>query len=365
MIVENTLYGMINFTELINLNQSLDLDTYIEIANNSISINSSALPQLNYSAILTLYNLAFVNPIILIDGSECNSSICTRISYTNNTLIFNVTHFTTYSVSKGLYCGDGVCSNGETCSICPADCGTCTTPSRSGGTSRTYECNDRKDNDNDGLTDWPADPGCENRYDNNERDELCIESWSCSLWYECVNNQQARTCVDINSCGTTKLKPAEKRICIEKIPENITKIPTIIPEINAGKVTGKTIEIFPYKVLNPYYIIPTILLLIILIAIVSLRKTNLSKKIKNLIALLHITLVIIISLLLFTSFMNMSIVELITSKQSLDAAATAKNVINSPINTAIVIVTMIIILLSFTLFINKLIKQPKKKRSKK
>ena len=30
-----------------------------------------------------------------------------------------------FSVSAALYCGDGICNNGETCSSCPADCGSC------------------------------------------------------------------------------------------------------------------------------------------------------------------------------------------------------------------------------------------------
>ncbi|MFH0712008.1 MAG: DNRLRE domain-containing protein [archaeon] len=37
------------------------------------------------------------------------------------------------TTSAGEYCGDGTCNNGETCSTCPADCGSCTTPSTGGG----------------------------------------------------------------------------------------------------------------------------------------------------------------------------------------------------------------------------------------
>jgi len=33
------------------------------------------------------------------------------------------------------YCGDGTCNNGESCSICPDDCGACPTPPSSGGGS--------------------------------------------------------------------------------------------------------------------------------------------------------------------------------------------------------------------------------------
>ncbi len=41
----------------------------------------------------------------------------------------------------------------------------------------------------------------------------CTEKWSCSEWYNCVNGTQARTCVDINKCGTTTNKPEISREC--------------------------------------------------------------------------------------------------------------------------------------------------------
>jgi PGF-pre-PGF domain-containing protein len=41
----------------------------------------------------------------------------------------------------------------------------------------------------------------------------CVESWSCTDWSACANNQQTRTCTDSNSCGTTVNKPAESQAC--------------------------------------------------------------------------------------------------------------------------------------------------------
>jgi hypothetical protein len=48
----------------------------------------------------------------------------------------------------------------------------------------------------------------------NETEEECVEKWSCSDWYKCVNDSQARTCVDINKCDTTANRPTESRTCI-------------------------------------------------------------------------------------------------------------------------------------------------------
>ena len=73
----------------------------LPISFNRIKINSSALPVLNKSAKLVLYNLTFTNPRILRDGSVCPLDICSRKSYTSNgTLTFTVTGFSVYSAEE-------------------------------------------------------------------------------------------------------------------------------------------------------------------------------------------------------------------------------------------------------------------------
>jgi hypothetical protein len=88
----------------------------------------------------------------------------------------SITHI--FSVSAALYCGDGSCNNGETCSTCSADCGGCSSGGSGGG----------------GGT-------------------RCTENWTCSTWSACVNGLQTRTCIDGNSCGTTSLKPIVQQSC--------------------------------------------------------------------------------------------------------------------------------------------------------
>ncbi len=41
----------------------------------------------------------------------------------------------------------------------------------------------------------------------------CTPSWFCTPWGICSNNMQARTCSDVNYCGTTTGKPAESQSC--------------------------------------------------------------------------------------------------------------------------------------------------------
>lgn len=44
-------------------------------------------------------------------------------------------------------------------------------------------------------------------------DADCEEDWACTPWTTCTNNQQARSCLDINSCGTTENIPEPTRAC--------------------------------------------------------------------------------------------------------------------------------------------------------
>jgi uncharacterized repeat protein (TIGR01451 family) len=59
------------------------------------------------TSIVTLRNLSFGNPQPLVDFNDtgnfvnCNASQCTRLSFANGTLVFNVTTFTTYSSEEG------------------------------------------------------------------------------------------------------------------------------------------------------------------------------------------------------------------------------------------------------------------------
>jgi len=45
--------------------------------------------------------------------------------------------------------------------------------------------------------------------------EFCEESWNCSEWSDCSeNNTKSRVCSDINECGTFELKPSETQNCL-------------------------------------------------------------------------------------------------------------------------------------------------------
>jgi len=136
LVFEKNSSGRINFSGIsLNLT-NLDFDNNINISENFIGINSSVLSILNTSAIITMYNLSFSTPIIYKDWQVCPTNLCTQLSYTSNTLVFNVSSFSNYT-TKEYFCGDTVCSSseGETCSTCSTDCGACPAPSSSSSSS--------------------------------------------------------------------------------------------------------------------------------------------------------------------------------------------------------------------------------------
>ncbi|HUW43918.1 MAG TPA: hypothetical protein VMV95_03085 [Bacillota bacterium] len=107
IILENTDWGKIQFYEGINITDDADfsdgeinLEDNTNISENRVELNSTALLNFNTSATLYLYNLTFSDPRILIDSSVCPDTICTEISYSGGTLIFNVTQFTVYSAEE-------------------------------------------------------------------------------------------------------------------------------------------------------------------------------------------------------------------------------------------------------------------------
>ena len=101
--VENTSAARVSFISSVNLTESdinfSDRRQFI-LTHNEIFINSTLLSALNHSANVTFYNLTFSNPQILRDGEVCSSSICAELSYASGSLLFNVSHFSSYTARE-------------------------------------------------------------------------------------------------------------------------------------------------------------------------------------------------------------------------------------------------------------------------
>jgi len=302
--------GKIAFSEAIVINRSIDVDANVNISSNYIFVNSTALPEFNKSATLQLYNLSFTNPKIMRDGVECGN--CTKLSYIGGTLAFTVPSFSAYWAAESAvapYCGDGTCNNGETCSSCSADCGTC---QPSGGSSGNWSsappCTE-----NWYCSDWTT---CSNSVQNrtcsdrnkcgtaknmpitNQACVSCQENWVCSEWSECTNSLQTRYCIDQSECSSTINKPREVQSCEEKPSENEIAIPQLVETQLAPK---------------PELIALTIAMLFGLIGVLGLRSSQISRTMKKVLELAHVVLVLSIIGLLAMTFAEQPAASLINT----------------------------------------------------
>lgn len=131
LVLEKTAHGKIVFRQAVSFTQGVNLDFYTNISFNAAYINSTVFPMLNRPATVYLYNLTFLNPVILKDGQPCPQTICRLVSYSGGALVFNVTGFSVYSAAGS--CADGTlyfqcssekpkyCDNGNLvykCSVC-------------------------------------------------------------------------------------------------------------------------------------------------------------------------------------------------------------------------------------------------------
>ncbi len=331
--------GKIEFRQEVNITRCIDLDTYAGIGRTYARIDSEDIPELNRSAQITLYNITYNNPIITVNGSQCPASRCAEINHTNSTYIFNVTHFTRYTVEEGPYCGDGSCDtgSGERCSNCPADCGSCGTTGGGGGggggggSSREEPpcepnwlcyswgpCVDFEQT----RTCFDAN-GCGNESDKPPTHRECIigcaERWACQEWGPCTESGvQTRTCMDNAKCGSERSKPltvqpCEYDFCHDgKMNGNEEGIdcggrcrPCTKEEIKQSRrnmLTGEAITVQPYEPPNPLYIMPLLLMLVLLVAVIALQKVRLSDRVKKLITAAHVLLVFAILLLMLLTF---------------------------------------------------------------
>lgn len=158
-------FGMINWSEPLDLFRGLDWARYINISLNRVEVDSVGAPELNKSAVVVLYNITWANPQIMKNGEVCSD--CSILSYENGTLIFNVTGFSVYTSEE--------------------------TPSRStssggGGGSGSS----------------------------------CVTSWVCSSWSDCLNGVQSRNCSKkVERCAIYSNKPVESQTCVPlSLPES-------------------------------------------------------------------------------------------------------------------------------------------------
>ncbi|MBD3259523.1 hypothetical protein GF371_02720, partial [Candidatus Woesearchaeota archaeon] len=92
--------GKILFKDAVDVSGA-DLDSYVNIGYNLISINLERLPELNVSARITLYNLVYNDSAVLFNGHLCKDN-CRIRSYRNGTLVFDVKETGTFRAEEKL-----------------------------------------------------------------------------------------------------------------------------------------------------------------------------------------------------------------------------------------------------------------------
>jgi hypothetical protein len=159
----------------------------------------------------------FVDPV-LEESCAGTYSYEWRNCYGNQGLAFNTSEeaenyldsFDNLVIRVDEFCGDTFCNNGESCSSCQEDCGTCQSGGGSSGGS----------NRGGGAVIPPTISG-----DLLNGTGACLENWICYDWTDCDYGKQTRDCSDLNNCGSSLYKPESERSCdmsnriIEKIPE--------------------------------------------------------------------------------------------------------------------------------------------------
>jgi hypothetical protein len=161
--------------------------------------------------IITRVNLHSENPlwnwgllIEKIDGKYCKSlsplfmgayegkEMSYYLSAMNSLAETNITKTFSFIYSTP-FCGDGICNDDETCSICSNDCGSCPTPSPPNKTKKHYHTERTLNGD-------PCEP-----------------NWQCSGWGECSSGIMTRKCSDTNFCSYQFNKPAQVVGCEEQL----------------------------------------------------------------------------------------------------------------------------------------------------
>ena len=99
--------GSIRILNVTTIPESTTVDVaHLNTSTNHSFLNASNLSFLNVSAQITLDNLPFTNPRMLVDGNDSNSFVvcsspqCVQQSYNGSTFVFNVSHFTSYAAAE-------------------------------------------------------------------------------------------------------------------------------------------------------------------------------------------------------------------------------------------------------------------------
>jgi pectate lyase len=166
--------------------------------------------------------------------------ICDGAPYYNGYCCAGYSCNSTCQCNTSLYCGDGFCSNGETCSSCPGDCG---------------ECDDDDDDGNRRRRGGSLPP------------PPCVENWTCTNWFPCFNGIRERICTDSNNCSTNESKPSTREDCAVGGQVNVSfnQSVNITSNVSASNQTVPAGGEAPFMFPLPNFIAGSVLAIILLV----------------------------------------------------------------------------------------------------
>lgn len=130
-----------------------------------------------------------------------------------------------------------------------------------------------------------------------ECDVVCEEKWACTEWGPCEGGAQIRFCREVNNCGTTANKPAEEQGCLisQANVQNEQQPPS------GAEITGRAV-VSPINLPNPQFLIPTILFGVVLVALILMRHSDISKKARKIVVVLYIIVLGFVFTFIFLTF---------------------------------------------------------------
>ena len=157
---------------------------------------------LTFSASTSLFNINSATGLI-----NFTPTLSQVGNYTINISVFDGLLYdyeiVSFTIARAAFCGDTSCGDGESCSSCSGDCGSC--PS---GTPSETQAQESGGGESGGGDIAPALGSAKLPY------YRCDEKWECSQWSYCsVDGIRTRKCIDVNKCNTKLKKPSELEKC--------------------------------------------------------------------------------------------------------------------------------------------------------
>lgn len=148
------------------------------------------------------------------DGNRNGKSITLSLNYKSvQNILFSNNGYINLELTTETTCGDNFCLGNENYNSCSIDCPTPPVnnnpPASNGGSGGSGG------GSGGGGGGESTIPG------------LCIEVWECTIWDDCANGKQTRSCNDLNKCGTTRVKPIETRTCSSNNEQTLPGQPSV------------------------------------------------------------------------------------------------------------------------------------------